>query len=173
MQDSSLLFGCCPASSPRPAPAAAPPRAGSGWHRRGDVVRQPSTNEALRQSGNKGSGEGELMHLGALIQTPSQAGPASGTARVQPGHPRAVTPDLGSVPSPPALSSPQLSHLSVKAGGQDPGTPLGFPPRAPVGTARAVSHPPRAGTMLGWPRCGSPAHAPAREGSERLHSHSH
>lgn len=58
MQDSSPLSGCCPASSPRLAPAAAPPRAGSGWHRRRDTVRRPDANEALVQSGNGDTGEG-------------------------------------------------------------------------------------------------------------------
>lgn len=122
MQDSLPLSGCCPASSPRLAPAAAPPRAGSGWHRRRDTVRWPNANEALMPPGNRDTGEGELMHSVVPIQKPPQPGPTSGTASlgVQPGGPHAcVTPPDRQHPSSPALSPPRLSlvcFLSAKAG---------------------------------------------------------
>lgn len=72
----------------------------------------------------------------------------------------------------PSLAQPFLSE-SRWAGAWVWAHPWVFHP-VPLQPQPGLRHiRPGTGTMLRWPRCGSPAHAPAREGSERLHSHHH
>lgn len=113
MRDSSPLSDCCPTFSPRPAPAAAPPRADSAhrhrWAQRaaGLTLTRHSHNCGLlsRKQSSQLAAEATACGAGAVLSPEASQAPI-------PGSPHPITPSQGTV-SPPQLRPPPAPRCLI------------------------------------------------------------